>query len=150
MNDQPASSAPHVEIAARLNKAVAGARLTDVKLMDYTWVFTFGEDWELMTEAYWRVIAGKRLTVSSGDDGQWFGLSEPLDAAARVLATLNSMVTRLEITEAATDLRIHFGDDILELLNTSCGYESWRLSVKQSGFATMLVALGGGGLSGLP
>lgn len=135
------------ELITYLNECVVGTHVTSVRLLDYTWFFTFDDDWEVATECYWRLISQDGLSVSSDDHQQLFGLREPVDASARSLAALTEAVTSLEIIEPVTDLWVHFGEDRVEFLNTSCGYEGWRVQLKKSPTELSLIALGGGGLA---
>jgi len=135
------------EVSAKLGAVVSGTCLTAVERTGVSWLFSFGSAWEVRTDC-WRLIAGGGIAASGDDDGHLFGLSEPFDAAERVKLALSGQVSHLEVSGETADLKIYFGDDRLELLNTSSGYESWMLTVHLAGHRGWLVALGGGGVAG--
>jgi hypothetical protein len=146
MPDQPHSDVPRHE--AVLRALAVGTRLTAVEQIDLTWRFQFGETWAADTETYWRLLADGRLAAAQSDHGHPFGLGHAFDAAAAVLARLTTPLTAVEITTPACDLRLHFADAVLELLNTSVGYEGWRVAAGHHPNAGWLVSLGGGGIAG--
>jgi hypothetical protein len=131
-----------VEANAMLRPLVIGTRLTSVARSEGGWLFSFAPAWEVRTGTYWRLIAGGALAVSGEDYGQLFGLREPFDAAAHLRSTLVGSVSDIEIAVDAADLRIHFGEDRLELFNTSAGYEGWMLTSQVDLIAKAVKLLG--------
>jgi hypothetical protein len=79
------------------------------------------------------------------DDGQGFGLSEPLDVAARVTTALaGTLVADTRTDTKTSDLHLTFGNGCeLQLFNDSCGYEGWTAAIN----GLSVIALGGGGIT---
>src|SRR5687768_6552513 len=109
-------------------------QLLVVEKRDYTWFFGFSGNVSVSTESPWRLINEDRIVVTSEDDGHQFGLSEPVDAASRLLSSIvGRTVGAAAIDASSGDLTIEFdGRARLQLLQMSCGYESWRLSAPGS------------------
>lgn len=135
-------------LSAKLTAALEGTRLTEVSHSEFDWLFSFERNWNVRTQSYWRLIANGGIATSADDDGQWFGLPKPVDAAEIVKALATEPLTAIEVVGTTTDLRIHFGSVVLELLNTSSGYEGWQLNANHQQLCGFLVSLGGGGVSG--
>jgi hypothetical protein len=93
----------------------------------------------------WRLVESGRIRVTSDDDGQQFGLSEPVDAAAEVNVRLTSaIVEEVGLRQGLLDLVLRFGNGhLLEIIPTSSGYEAWDVRCGSRRF----VAIGGGGLT---
>ena len=94
----------------------------------------------------WRVRADGGIWVASDDDGQQFGLLKPIDAAERAASRLRGLAADIEVAAETSDLITRFEDGVtLEVLNTSCGYESWSLrSVKAD---MQMIGVGGEGVA---
>ncbi len=127
---------------------LVGRRLVQVAKIDYSWRFTLTDGGIIMTESGWRLVTQKGIEVASEDHGQIFGLKEPVDASARVIAAINGKkILAVTITERTSDLSLRFDEQVtLEFLNLSCGYESWR--AKQG--AAEVICMGGGQLAIYP
>ena len=116
------------------SRPLVGTQLVSAERLDHSWLLRFGTDITLTTEVLWRLIDDGRIVVTSEDHGHQFGLPEPVDATARLLSSLRGRsVTAASIVPSSGDLAIDFGERTqLQFLQTSCGYESWRLSVRGS------------------
>jgi uncharacterized protein DUF6188 len=99
----------------------------------------------LAVDCLWRVIADGKITLTSRDHGQRFGLPAPVDAPAAALALLQGrQVVEVRLDESSADLVLGFeGGRRLEILPDSSGYEPWSLHAP----GVHLVALGGGGVA---
>jgi hypothetical protein len=119
-----------------------GHHLLSVEKKDHSWFFVFAHDVSVITESPWRLISDERIVVTSEDDGHQFGLLTPVDAAERVLsAVAGRTVEAASISEFSGDLSIEFSGQVhLQLLQMSCGYESWRLHFRGS----ETICMGGG------
>ena len=115
-------------------RPLVGAQLVSVERLDHSWFLRFGTDITLATEALWRLIDDGHIVVTSEDHGHQFGLPEPVDATARLLSSLQGcIVTAASIAPSSGDLALDFGERTqLQFLQTSCGHEAWRLSVRGS------------------
>jgi hypothetical protein len=111
------------------------------------WEFRFGSNVSFAVATPWRVLAGGRIQVGGADDGQWFGLPRPVDAAARAMEFLRGRPVReFSIDLLSADVSVDFGDDVLlQVFNSSSGYEGWELSDESS--TRLLIGMGGGGLA---
>jgi len=123
----------------------SGRLLAEVAKREHSWCFTFSGGGCVVTEAAWRLITKDGINVTSGDHGQLFGLSEPVDARARVLAaTKGRKIIDTRIADGTSDLVLAFEGAVrLELLNLSSGYEAWRATHGTDD----VICLGGGALS---
>jgi hypothetical protein len=124
------------------SRPLVGAELVSIERRDHSWFFRFGSGITIATEDLWRLMSGGRIVVTSEDHGHQFGLPQPVDATSRVLSFVRGRkVTAAAIAPPAGDLTVHFGEGtLLQLVQTSSGYESWRLSVPGS----ETICLGGG------
>ena len=134
--------------AATLAAALHG-RECHVTRREADWSFDFGQRLNIAAEIPCRVVTADGIAHGVGDDGQWFGLAEPVDGEARTNDLLHGQkVVGVELDGQTADLRLVFdGGARLDFFNNSCGYEGWRASIPDGGKDLMVVALGGGGLS---
>lgn len=134
---QPAAPSP---LRTKVADTLKWASLHAVTRFEHAWGFSFSSG-NLTTESHWRVVSGGRLLLTSDDDGQQFGLPEPVDTEAAAQAALvGGRVCAVELDVATADLRIAFEDGFrLEVISTSAGYEAWRLNTPGS----CIVANGG-------
>lgn len=108
-----------------------GRTLTKIEKLppDY-WVFQFGSDVVLSTQAEWRVLSREAILLTSSDDGRQYGLPKPVDAQAAVRELLEDrVVAEVDVDQASADFTIHFDNGmILQIVNLSSGYEAWTLT----------------------
>jgi hypothetical protein len=125
-----------------------GKRLIEAHKKDYTWFFVFSGGGCISTESAWRFVKVDHIHVTSEDDGQLFGLKEPINAGSCVLeATREANVLECRVTSSTADLQLEFGGGTrLEFLTMSSGYEAWRT---QNG-SGVVFCTGGGKLTVLP
>ena len=112
----------------------------------FDWVFDFGDRHVLRVSCAWRLYANGRIQLGHRDDGQLFGLKQPLDAKRRLLEALEGRsIVEARLSEASGDLVLDFGaNSRLDLFNDSCGYEGWNFALPGGRW---VVAAGGGQLS---
>ncbi|MFO1449868.1 MAG: hypothetical protein U1F61_17045 [Opitutaceae bacterium] len=122
-----------------------GRRLLEAAKHEYSWHFTFSDGASIITESSWRLLSKDGVAVTSEDDGQLFGLKEPINACARVIAAVGGRkITECRLEERTSDLSVHFGDDVsVQFLTMSCGFESWRARIGSE----EIICTGGGGVS---
>jgi hypothetical protein len=84
----------------------------------------------LSTESQWRVLSRQGILLTSGDDGQQYGLPKPVDAQTRVRELLeNRVVAKIKVDQVSADLTIHFDQGmVLQIVNLSSGFEAWTLN----------------------
>jgi hypothetical protein len=80
--------------------------------------------------------------VTSEDHGHQFGLPNRVDASVCVLSAIqDTPIQTARIDTATGDLFVYFSDKMfLQFLQTSGGYEAWRLFVGEQEF----ICTGGG------
>lgn len=112
----------------------------------FDWVLDFGDRYVLRVSCAWRLYAAGRIRLGHQDDGQLFGLKQPLDAKHRLLEALEGRcIVEVRLSEGSGDLVLDFGaNSRLEFFNDSCGYEGWNLFLPGDRW---VVAAGGGQLS---
>jgi len=116
------------------------------------WRIVFGELAEIWLPWPWRIVANGRVAFGSDDDGQWFGLSAPLDGEALSNEMLSEKKVRaVSINEKTGDIHIRFDDvTLLEAFTSSRGYEGWRANFTIEGNRWSAIVLGGGEIAIYP
>ena len=124
---------------------LVGRQCSAVHREEFSWIFVFDAG-AVTTPMLWRLIESGRIRVTSEDHGHQFGLPAPVDARKEAESILLSRVIELATVRADTgDLILEFSDDlVLELLQTSGGYEAWHLISPEG---QNVVATGGGELA---
>jgi len=124
---------------------LVGKQLIEASKKDFTWFFVFSDGGSIATESFWRLLASRGIEATTTDDGQLFGLKEPLDASERVLAaTQEKKILEIQIAQRTSDLSLVFEKGVrIDFLNLSCGYESWRAKHGSE----EVICMGGGQLS---
>ena len=119
-------------------------RFQSITRRERDWVFVFDNGASLAVGCLWRLVEGGRITLTSQDERQQFGLPAPVDAALEINRRLAlASIAAVELREGLLDLDLHFSSGhILQIIPDSSGYESWELS---SG-ARQFIAVGGGDL----
>jgi hypothetical protein len=113
-------------------KKMIGERLKFAQKLDYDWDFRFDAGSCVMFQSVWRLVSDTAIQVTSEDDGQKFGLSTPIDAAAHLREMIGDKpISDVRIDSVTSDLTIHFGQHLrLEVVSTSSVYEAWSLHAK--------------------
>ena len=98
--------------------------------------------YRIQIEGLWRLLCDGALTRTSEDDGQRFGLSQPVDAIAELSkAIIGRTVDSIEVDAGTADLTLSFGRTVLQAISTSAGYEAWQVNGPEG---TVAVGQGGG------
>jgi hypothetical protein len=119
---------------------------TEVEKAGHLWQLRFGDGVATLNiECPWRLLSQGAVAHGGDDDGQPFGLSEPIDGVKKTTRLLAaSPVVSLNVREICSDLSLTFENGVvLEAFNGSSGYEGWTCS----GTDGTVVAQGGGTLS---
>lgn len=97
----------------------------------------FDSDFKIVVGAFWRLIDCDRILVTDSDDGQWFGLPAPVDAARKANERLEfETLDAVEFSTVTGDLKFRFSGQLtLEILTNSSGYESWVMFHRDEHFA---------------
>jgi hypothetical protein len=132
-------------LARILLSELVGLPCTEVKKpSDWFWQFVFGQAEAVIgVEGFWRVIVDGKIDFARDDDGQKFGLPEPVNGVNRCTELLqDNKVISFELRLDVSDLFVTFENGArLEIFNTSAGYESWSYQARSG---KMIHALGGG------
>lgn len=112
------------------------------------WLFDFADNARIAVHIPWRVVTSDGIAHGSEDDGQLFGLLQPVDGEARTNQLIAAQkVASVEVDERTADLSIVFDGGVrLDLFNNSAGYEGWQATIRGTGDVT-IVAYGGGKLA---
>jgi len=112
------------------NKHIAGRRLQGINRFGVGgWQFHFGESVTLTTECNWRIVSATKIEITSDDDGQKFGLPEPIDSRVEALKlVVDESVLDVQVDPSCADLILRFGAVRLEIVNHSSAYEAWTLA----------------------
>ena len=113
------------------------------------WSFDFGDRLNIAASVPWRVVTADGISHGDEDDGQRFGLPQPVNGEARANELLQGQkVVAVELDPQTADLRLVFdGGARLDFFNNSSGYEGWQASVPAGGKELTVIALGGGRLT---
>jgi hypothetical protein len=97
-------------------------------------------------EAPWRIIADGRIAFADTDDGQKFGLPEPVKGAHLANSLLAKLqVQAVTVDRVTADIRMDFETGTrIEVLNNSSGYEAWQAEFVSGDQLISLVGMGGG------
>lgn len=123
---------------------MVGRTLSAISCVDAgNWSFTFESGDYIGVECLWRIVGQNSIALTSEDDGQRFGLPEPIDAALRASELLiGATIRAVELHSMTLDILIAFEGDLrLEIIPTSSRYESWQL---RDPFGSTFYAQGGG------
>jgi hypothetical protein len=126
-------------------ECLIGYHFQSLARREYDWTIAFDGDASAVVGCLWRLVESGRIRVTSDDDGQQFGLSEPVDAAAEVNGRLaGAVVEGAELRQGVLDLVLRFSSGhLLEIIPTSSGYEAWDVRCGSRRF----IAVGGGELA---
>lgn len=142
----------NIDFIQAIGLAADGCTCSTTRL-ENGWSFAFLGDGAngcgLFVTAPWRIICGNQIAHAVDDDGQWFGLSQPVDGEARANGLLQDRrVTSFTVDPITADLRIAFDAGTrLDVFTNSAGYESWNVSFGTANADVTLICGGGGNLS---
>jgi hypothetical protein len=116
------------------------------------WRADFGSGLTIGLNVPWRIVADGRVAFGDEDDGQWFGLSSPVDGEERSDSLLQGRVVQaLQLDHETGDLRIVFnGKTRIDVFNQSCGYEGWAAYYSVGSSRWGVIAMGGGEMAVVP
>jgi hypothetical protein len=97
--------------------------------------------YSVQIESLWRLLSSGTLALTSGDEGQLFGRSEPVRAIPELSGKLlGQTLTAVQVSPGTADLTLQFGSDSLQAVADSSGYEAWQVNGPEG-----IVAVGQGG-----
>lgn len=120
-----------------------------VERADFNWFFVFEHVCTIGVDCPWRLLGRERVVLAIGDDGQQYGLPEPIDCETRANSLLQGgRVVKWKFLEASADLVILFDNGVaLQTFANSIGYESWQANFGAHDGISLIVGMGGGGFS---
>lgn len=128
-----------------LRAAICGQGLQEIihEAPAINWIFHIGP--ATVSTDLWRLLSKERVSITSEDHLQLFGLSAPVDAGAEVMkATNGTTISEVEVSKQG-DLIIGFSSGSqLEMMVSSSGYENWEVSASNG---LKVIGLGGGDLA---
>jgi hypothetical protein len=91
---------------------------------------------------FWRILKNSKIILVSTDNGQQFGLPEPLDLVSEITKELTGKTLKRIIADKDTaDLELEITDEIkIEIYTSSSGYENYYLAINNKTF----IGMGGG------
>lgn len=115
------------ELAWMIGLLFGGAELDE---QSGQWWFPLGDGRGLAVSCPWQIIAAGRVALASGDHGQQYGLSAPIDGPAKATQLLvGRNVESVSFAAGSSELEVCLqGDAALRTFNDSSGYEGWDLS----------------------
>ena len=135
-----------MSVEAAVMQSIKGLKCTQITRSGFSWRFDFQDIFTIHVNCPWRIISEKSIALGSEDDGQKFGLPEPLDGIKEAIRLLSEKtVTKATIEEITGDIAIEFDSNLrIEVFNHSSGYEGWEC---QSKSGLNVVGMGGGGIT---
>src|SRR3954447_20036988 len=105
---------------------LVGRRIESFTRNEYEWWLMFNEKQYLAIACLWRLIHMGRIRGTSADDGQWFGLPAPVDAAQEVNNRIaGELIESVKLQEGTLDIEFRFDNGYsVEVIPDSAGYEA--------------------------
>jgi len=109
-------------------------KITDISHTSPHWLFKFIKG-KLLIGCPWRILEGGKKFLASGDEGQIYGLTEPIDLKKQVMLLLSGKkITKFEIEEKTGDISIEFEQDIILQTYGFDSYESWEITAPDGSY----------------
>lgn len=123
---------------------LVGHRFRSLTRREFDWVVAFDKEASVVVACLWRLVESGRIRVTSTDDGQKFGLTDPVDAAPEANRRLaDATVAAVELRPGLLDLELRFSTGhALQIIPDSSGYEAWQVGCGTRQY----IAVGGGNL----
>ncbi len=124
---------------------LAGHRFQLLARREYHCVVALDNDKSIVVACLWRLVKSDRILITSEDEGQKFGLLEPVEAATEVNRRLTgAAVEAIELRSGVLDLELRLSTGhSLQIIPDSSGYEAWNVCCVNRQF----IAVGGGELA---
>jgi hypothetical protein len=101
--------------------------------------------YRVQVESLWRLLSAGTLTLTSKDEAQLFGRTEPVRAMQELSAKLvGQTLHSAQVVQGTADLELHFGQETLQVVSDSSGYEAWQI---EGPAGTVAVGQGGGNVA---
>jgi len=109
------------------------------------WLFSFADKIYATSSGFWRLLENNKIIFVSFDNGQQFGLPEPID----LVEELNKMLTgkcliKIEVVKGTFDLILTLTDEFkFEIYIASSGYETYDFAINDKRY----IGLGSGDIA---
>ena len=91
-------------------------------------VVAFNGGYSVQIESFWRFVSSGTLALCSGDEGQLFGRTVPVNAVPELSRKLlGHTLTAVQVAPGTGDLTLQFGGESLQAVADSSGYEAWQV-----------------------
>lgn len=108
-------------------------------------VVSFTGGYRVQIESLWRLLSSGALALTSRDEGQLFGRDQPVRAISELSSKLlGQTLTALQVAQGTADLTLCFGEQALQVVSDSSGYEAWQV---EGPAGTVAVGQGGGNVA---
>lgn len=86
-----------------------GCRFKNLERREHDWVLRFEGKALIVISCLWRLLDANHIRRTSSDEGQWFGLAAPVDAARDVNSLLqNAFVESVSLNSSTLDIEFGF------------------------------------------
>lgn len=130
-----------------LQQRLVGGRCS-VRRRDADWALNFATGGNVSLPIPWRIVADGRILFANEDDGQQFGLPDPIDGEALANRLLGGKaIVGVTVDPETADLSLLFDNGTrVDAFNHSAGYEGWQVNLPLESGGISVIALGGGGV----
>ena len=98
--------------------------------------------YRIQIESLWRLLSSGALALTSRDESQAFGRTEPVHAVSELSQRLlGHTLNAIQVAQGTADLALHFDGQILQVVSDSSGYEAWQV---EGPMGTLAVGQGSG------
>ncbi len=110
-----------------------------------SWSFVFADRIYFNIQTIWRLFDNKKIKRVSLDNGQQFGLPQPIDLAPEINEYLiGKKILEIKVKQDTGDLILTLTDNLqIEILITSSGYESYNFTIDNKNY----IGLGSGDIA---
>jgi len=104
-----------------------------------SWRFSFSDNINFITQAIWRLLKNKKIQWVSLDNGQQFGLQNPIDLIEELTSELTGKhLLKIIVNPNTADLLLNLTDNLqIEIFICSSGYESYNFSIDRKNYIGM-------------
>jgi hypothetical protein len=109
-----------------------------------SWCFFFEEKISVSFSGFWRLYKNNKIVLVSTDNGQQYGLPEPIDLVSEITKALTGKtLQQIKADKDTADLELKITEEIKIIFYTSStGYENYYLAIDNKTY----IGMGGGGV----
>ena len=104
-----------------------------------SWRFSFSDNINFIAQTIWRVLKNKKIQWVSLDNGQQFGLPNPINLIDKLTSELKGKhLLEIIVKPNTADLLLNLTDNLqIEIFISSSGYESYNFSINKKNYIGM-------------